>query len=89
MESLWKFCLNKEGYGDVPFYCNCEINLLRRDCPYKKVKNKNTGTNTIIISISKGNCMMGYSTENPYENIDWDLSPDTNDNYYYYNISAK
>ena len=65
LESLGKCCLNKEGCGDAPFYCKCESNLLRRDCPYKRIKNKSTDTNQIISS-SEGNCVMNCPQEYPY-----------------------
>jgi len=86
IDSLGKCCLNKEGCGDAPFYCKCESNLLRRDCPYKRIKNKNTDT-TQIISSSEGNCVMNCPTEYPYENIDGDICLDSNDNQYYYKIT--
>ena len=84
--SLGKCCINREGCGDAKFYCDCEGNLLRTSCPYKRIKNKNTALNQIISS-SKGNCVLECPPEYPYENIDGDICLDSNDNNYYYKIS--
>jgi hypothetical protein len=82
-KSLGKCCISTEGCGDNLFYCDCEGHLLREDCPYKRIKNKNNPK----ISSSKGNCVMDCPPEYPYENINGDICLDKNDNQYYYKIS--
>jgi hypothetical protein len=84
LKSLGKCCAQKEDCGNNNFYCNCERNLLRDTCPYKRIKN-NDQTN--IISSSEGNCVMDCPKEYPYESISGTICNDTNYYQYYYQVT--
>ena len=81
--SLGKCCPQKESCGDFKYYCNCEKNLLRNTCPYKRIKNSDENN---IVSSTGGNCVMECPPEYPYESKDGSLCDDTNNNNYYYKV---
>ena len=82
--SLGRCCPQKENCGNFKYYCKCEKNLLRNDCPYKRIKNTDE---TNIISSTEGNCVMECPPEYPYENKEGTICDDTNNNQYYYKVS--